>query len=286
MKRLATCVWFAGSLGSSALLGCSSTSGAPAPSEAVAKQVVSSALTATAGTSSTIPKEVTVASTPNATCTLTSARTSSSMPVWADYVGIIHLWAVPASASDTYSLECAENGGTVQYSFDLAASTTFVPATARFAPAGTSVRPALVDPDDASQAELLAGGYFPRPDPNVAPTLYAKWLKSVSTPMTVIPPHLVERSDLNFGSATPQNFHNWGGLALDQSGVTYESVFAAFDVPIMMPFGSSSNTGFWQGIDEGLVNGGGIIQDGIGYESVGGVGSLSACMNIIRSPPS
>src|SRR5690349_275789 len=81
------------------LAGCSSE-GLPqganetkSPSEA--KSVISHSLVLTQTDRSGTPKEMTIASLPNAACNLKplDRADSRSLPVWADDVGLVHLWA-------------------------------------------------------------------------------------------------------------------------------------------------------------------------------------------------
>jgi hypothetical protein len=155
-----------------------------------------------------LPKPITIATTPNARCTLSHPSNSpAGQYVWADGAGIVHLWASPQTTSDEYLLTCDETaygGGAVsQYPFNLADSSTFIPATPRFNPPGQTMRPALADPTSVTQAALIQGGYPPRPDPMLAQSLYAKWLNIVSAPALIIPSHPVPQSQGHFGPGSP-----------------------------------------------------------------------------------
>jgi hypothetical protein len=236
-----------------------------------------------------VPQEITIVSTPHAKCTLraSSATTSpQSAPVWADDVGLVHLWAPPASVSEMYSLDCSAGGDTAQHSFDLANAATFLPAAAPAAAVGRKTRPALTNPTTLTQAELFAAGYPPRPDPTLAPSLYGKWLKIVSIATTLIPPHLVERSDLHFGAATNKTSTRWTGIALNTPATRYIVVAGAFGVPtgFLPPGGAaSSNVATWVGLD-GWSNAD-VVQDGVDYATTGTVGSYSAWYEYYPSAP-
>ena len=254
-------------LGSLFLMGCSAAGDPPGAGEPVAKtqETVTAAVPA--------QKEITIASTPNAKCIVQPSNatdSSQSMPVWADDVGLVHLWAAQKSSSEAYSVDCSGDGDTAKHVFDLADAATFVPATAAFAPVGRTTRPALTDPLGPSAADLVKGGYPPRPDPNLAPSSYKKWLNAVSKPATLIPPHLVERPDLHFAGNT------WCGYVLDNASTRYIVSVEQFYTPIFVPAtgSTSSNSALWAGLDGyGTAD---VIQDGVDYASTGSVGSYSA----------
>lgn len=206
--------------------GCSSggvsLAGRPAPGQGRARQNLTS--------SSPAPSAITIASLPNAKCVLHHG--AHAMPVWADDVGLVHLWAPQTSMPDSYMLECDEAGSTVQYSYDLSDPATFVPATPRAPRVGWTTRPALTDPMAPTQAELAQSGYPPRPDPVRAPSMYKQWLSLVSAPAQIPPTYLVDRPDLRFDPASPSLDTRWCGLALNQSSTRYVSVTGSFVVPI------------------------------------------------------
>jgi hypothetical protein len=232
--------------------------------------VAAQALTAVVDASTTQQKEITIATSPNAKCILRSSVSpnTQSMPVWADDVGLVHLWAAPKSASEGYSLECNESRTVVQHAFDLAAAATFVHATPRATAAGRTVRPALANPLSIAQADLVKAGYPPRPDPTLAPTLYKKWLETVSVTAIQVPPNLVERSDLHFQAG---NGSAWCGLFLQNFTNHYSLAVGTFAVPPFVPIASQSNAAIWPG-----VGGGEVIQDGVDYQSLGSVGHYNA----------
>jgi hypothetical protein len=227
--------------------------------------------------------EVTIATAPNAKCTLSADAPSvsqKSMPVWADDTGIVHLWA--PSAPETYSLTCAEPGGPVTHSLNLADAAIFTPAIPRAAAATRVTLPALTDPSSPTQADLVKAGYPPRPDPVLAAPLYEQWLRIVSAPTTLVSPSLVERADVHFDSWVNRTSNFWGGLALNVAGRRYAWSLGTFTVPAFSPNGqANSNAAMWAGLDEGPD----IIQDGVDYASVGSVGSYSAWYEYFPNPP-
>jgi hypothetical protein len=223
------------------------------------------------------PQEITVATDPNASCTLYTPDRKTSMRVWPDDIGIVHLWA--PWTSETYVVECNEAGTTVQHALDLGNAATFQPAIPRKQRAPRSVLPAITNPLAKSQTELMKAGYPPRPDPVRAAPLYQKWLKTVSVPLTVVSPKLVERRDVSFDPPMNYGRTNWSGLALAKPSTRY--VLAAVDltVPEIMlpentPVDAKSQVSFWGGLD-GLPYWTPIIQAGIDYFSVGSVGTYA-----------
>jgi hypothetical protein len=111
-------------------------------------------VTVTADDGSTVTvQEITIASTKNAECTLTysNGTSSSSMQVWADDVGIVHLWTQrkspqDKSTDDTHLLECDERGTIAKYVLDLYDPATFLNANPREKEEGRTMLPALKDP--------------------------------------------------------------------------------------------------------------------------------------------
>ncbi len=195
------------------------------------------------------------------------------MPVWADDEGLVHLWAAPQSASDTYTLDCNESGTSVPYHFDLSDRATFVPAIARAKATDRKVRPALADPTSMSQGELARAGYGLRPDPSSP--LYAVWLEGVSKPVTLITPPGVERPDLSFDPESYTTDARWCGPSLSNSFTHFSGVIAAFTTPTSFFYnGSGSETAFWTGV--GGLNRTQLIQDGVDQKWINNVGTLQA----------
>ena len=244
-------------------LGCTNDGTAGRPSVGDKEAVTTEAITATA---STAQKSITIASTPNAECLLRSSnpKNAQTMPVWADDTGIIHLWGPQTSTSETYALNCKENGITVQHAIDLADAATFLPAKPSAAPP-RKILPALSDPTSPSQAALIAAGYPPRPNPGTP--AYAKWLEIVSAPATLVPQHPVTMPDLQFGLSFGPN--NWAGLELDAANTRYVVALSGFPVPPMGVSASNSAASFWSGLGG---DGEALIQDGVLYRSVFNIG--------------
>jgi hypothetical protein len=94
--------------------------------------------------------------------------------------------------------------------------------------------------------------------------MYAKWLEIVSVPATLVPPNVVERTDISFSS--PINNTSWAGLALDRPSTRYIVALGGLYVPTMEPIGSGSGAAIWLGLG-GVREA--LIQDGILFFSVG-----------------
>jgi hypothetical protein len=132
------------------------------------------------------------------------------------------------------------------------------------------VPPPGFKPTSASDTQLDAYGYPPRPDPNAAPDAYAIWVKSVSIPATRIVPRLratslssgpVQITSIAQGSrsiASGATSNNWSSYTIVDSAnvfVTPKSyIYGSFIVPTaQQAFGTCSSTwdhSFeWVGID-------------------------------------
>lgn len=98
-------------------------------------------------------------------------------------------------------------------------------------------------------SELIAQGYPPRPDPATAPARYARWLRIVSRPWTVVSKRLIPRPDVAFGPRpalrTPtlplpppiaqsmfnSNADSWSGAEYTQPFAQFFHIQAAWNVP-------------------------------------------------------
>ena len=197
-------------------------------------------------------QEVTFATLPFSVCTLTSTLMKTTLHVFADEVGIVHLWSEPSPTSHKYTLDCDESGSSVRYSFDLADPKTFVPAVARGAAPAHKVLPPLTDPMSMSQSELIKAGYGVRPDPNSP--LFATWAEAVSKPLTVVAPRSVPNP---WASNDPQSFTTspiWDGIALNQPNMLYWAAIGAFTIPaftVQANQGQTYHNGLWPGVGGG-----------------------------------
>jgi hypothetical protein len=67
-----------------------------------------------------------------------------------------------------------------------------------------TIRPALQgDQLKLSNADLLARGYPPRPDPTVSPARHARWLRQVSQPFAAVNPTRVPHPGVSFAKSHP-----------------------------------------------------------------------------------
>jgi hypothetical protein len=217
-------------------------------------------------------KEITIASLPFSACTLTSTLMQTSLHVWADDLGIVHLWAEPSATSHVHTLDCDESGATVRHSFDLAGPKTFVPAVARVAAVAHKVLPPLTDPMSKSQSELIQEGYGLRPDPSSP--LFAKWAEVVSKPLTVVAPRSVPNPWASNEPATFTTSRIWDGIALNKRNTRYWAAIGAFTIPTFTAQANQGNTyhnGLWPGVGGDTIDTGErqLIQDGIDFQSNG-----------------
>jgi hypothetical protein len=265
-------------------LGCSgpsqrapSSDSQSAPSEGLADRPAANGQATEAAKTCSEQREITVSSLPFAKCVLGSATSQETMPVWADDVGIVHLWGTPTTAPASYRLDCDEGGVSRRYALELSDTATFRPATPRVAPTGRRTRPALADPMGPTDAELHQRGYPPRPSPTSP--MYSKWLEMVSVPTTLVPGHDVPRPDMSFNPVTIEydklSDGGWAGLVVNAPQVRYSGVIANFTVPRFTSTGTNANASMWVGLDG--VGTSEMIQAGITY---GALASDTNCHNI------
>jgi hypothetical protein len=151
-----------------------------------------------------------------------------------------------------------------------------------------ALRPPLEgDPMALPNAELVARGYPPRPDPEKSPGQYSRWLKNVSRSLTMIDTRLVAHPDYNrskgqegppghavtkgaapnlAGSKANINFYNWTGAYLTHPTAQFFSISAEWNTPLV--FALQGGPAFsamveWIGLDN---NAGDLYQSGTGSE--------------------
>jgi hypothetical protein len=118
----------------------------------------------------------------------------------------------------------------------------------------TPIRPALDgDAPFAKNAELVANGFPPRPDPTNAPQAHARWLEIVSRPAARLTPRFVYRgesraavvtrltSSVNGLEATGTS-SNWCGFVLTNPRTVYWYMEGQWSVPAVVP-----HSGFFLG---------------------------------------
>jgi Peptidase A4 family len=133
-----------------------------------------------------------------------------------------------------------------------------------------SVRPPLEgDVAELSTRELVARGYPPRPDPAKAPARYARWLRTVSRPSTVVSPRIVAHPELSHapdpagqntaeaipgtgqpGSEANANWSTWCGAYVNKPTGQFYNISATWTVPASVPFGEEfAAVVEWIGLD-------------------------------------
>jgi hypothetical protein len=181
---------------------------------------------------------------------------AKQMRIHADGDGIVTFYAnssaaAPPSIGRALALDCTlEDGSTAPTQLiDPLQATAF--ATARNSQvlvAGATWRPALTgDPMALTQAELVARGYPPRPEPTKSPEHFAKWQRLVSTPARPVSTKLVSHPELK-NDLSP----NWTGPVVTTPHAFYE-VIGEFTVPAISPLPEQEAGGtyssLWVGMD-------------------------------------
>lgn len=147
-----------------------------------------------------------------------------------------------------------------------------------------SVRPPLEgDPAKLSTTELVARGYPPRPDPAKAPARYARWLRTVTRPSTVVSPRTVAHPELSHspdsvgknmaealagtgqsGSEANANWPTWCGAYVNRPSGQFYNISATWTVPASVPLGLPlAAVVEWIGLDNSA---GDLYQAGTGAE--------------------
>ncbi len=175
----------------------------------------------------------------------------------------IHATATEASEEGSYmQLDCMENGAIIRYPLHLRASYAPTedmptPHSVMPTPKGSKLRPGLTKFQalQISNDELVDGGYGMRPDAAASPEKFAQWLDQVSKPMTVVPSHLVSRSDITHQvqgvEAGITDGYNWSGYVADHAKRSYSAVSACWNVPEIdyAEENNSTYSAFWIGLD-------------------------------------
>jgi hypothetical protein len=198
----------------------------------------------------------------DAACDLHAVGTSDTraMRYYANGDGYVKLHASAVDGIEArVQMDCTSNGNSISYPLHLRASsspTSDMPTPKGVVPAprGSTVRPALTEAQaqSLSDDELETLGYPERPDVLSSPDKYAKWLDRVSRPMTELPAHLINRSDITAGPGS-YTTANWSGLEAHSSTKRkYSAVTAIWDVPPIVIGDSSGNptySAYWVGLD-------------------------------------
>jgi hypothetical protein len=174
----------------------------------------------------------------------------------------VHVHASQVTEEDVQlQLDCTAAGQVTTYPLRLRAGgapTTDMPAPLTIVPTpkGSRVLPALTAESarQFSDEELTRLGYLPRPDATESPEAYAKWLKLVSQPITLLPRHLVSRSDISHRAqddieASTESSH-WSGYVAQDSAPSYIMVTGEWHVPgIVGEYPGDTYSAFWVGLD-------------------------------------
>jgi hypothetical protein len=211
----------------------------------------------------------------DAACDLHAVGTSDTraMRYYANGDGYVKLNASAVDGMEArVQMDCSSNGQSISYPLHLRASsspTSDMPAPQSVVPTpkGSTVRPALTEAQarSLSEDELMNLGYPERPDVLSSPDKYSKWLDRVSRPMTVLPSHLVSRSDIT-GAPASYTAPNWSGLEAHSTTLhKYSAVTATWDVPPIVigdPSGNPTYSAYWVGLDGDHVKGNDLVQAG------------------------
>jgi hypothetical protein len=242
---------------------------------------------------------LTIQTTPKAVCILGHATEKGlHLQFDADDRGVvrIHVAARTGAQPIAVRLDCkGEDGHATSYPIELRTGTfgtlpnalpkeqerLGVPASKE------KLRPPLQGNElELSRKDLLSRGYPPRPDPTTAPSLYARWLRIVSRPLTIVDPRTVPHPELSFGQNSPLDSQrldsptlpfgplsalsqvffnsaskNWSGAVISAPGGQLFLAAADWSVPGVSPVGAPPNAvaGEWVGLD-GYVPGSADIQ--------------------------
>jgi len=222
----------------------------------------------------------------DAACDLHATGTSDtrSMRFYANGEGYVKLHASAREGMEgRLQLDCSSsNGNVISYPLHLVASsspTSNMPAPPSKVPTpkGSKVRPGLTEAQAQSltDAQLDKQGYPARPDVLTSPDQYTKWLGHVAQSMTLLPTHLVSRSDIRSAPAAYTS-SNWSGLeAHSTTKHNYSAVTANWNVPAIVLASSDGETdysSFWVGLDgDGTKD---LVQAGTEQDAVEFLGIL------------
>ncbi len=211
---------------------------------------------------------------PYATCDLHPSGDSDqahTLKVYANSEGYVkvHVTLKEESRDEHMQLDCSTVDAVTIHPLHLQAGSTPTadmpaPQASVPAPQGAQVRAALTDEGARllTDEDLLSRGYPPRPDATQSPDAYASWLRSVSRPITLLPPHGVSFSrparaqqSLAGGTETGQN---WSGYEARSKPGSYMEVSGEWAVPPVNRGdpGSETYSYLWVGMDGDAADGG------------------------------
>lgn len=162
------------------------------------------------------------------------------------------------------SLRCSANGVRKAYQVVLRASETAtedMPFPPKVDPAlsqaDATTLPALSNPDQFTNEELMRLGYPPRPDASADPNAYALWLATVTKPITVLQPQGVANRGVRWYTTSNEQSSNWSGYELYPDGASegYALVQGHWIVPSVRGELFRSSLGAeWVGLDGDPIN--------------------------------
>jgi hypothetical protein len=204
---------------------------------------------------------------PGATCVLRAALgdgvpDTELLRLHADGRGAVHVHVHPQSAaSATPVLDCTDPAGTrAAFPLEVHGDADAAAQPAEDEPVPTEPVPAI-DPAEATDAEIAAAGFPPRPDRTAAPEAYERWASAVSQLRFRVTGAGIaheERRNVTFAS------NNWSGAVTTTSPLTpYTSVSGTWRVPAVTGESKTSAdySSMWVGLD-GFGGSGDLIQCG------------------------
>ncbi len=208
---------------------------------------------------------------PDAACDLHPAGVSDAaqtIRLYANADGYVrvHVTAQDESPQDVrMQLDCAAGAIVTTYPVHLRTGSSPTadmpePETSVPTPKGARVLPALSDEDaqKLSDQDLFSLGYPRRPDAAASPDNYANWLDLISRPITVLPAHLVSRSDVSHGphgveeGVATKIAANWSGYEAHGGFGSFVAVQGEWNMPITVvgaPDGQKTYSSLWVGLD-------------------------------------
>jgi hypothetical protein len=157
---------------------------------------------------------ISIQTTPGAVCSLSHPQIKGqSLQLDADDDGIVRFHAKAAAGAKPIELHLESKGGggsKIRHTIELrsgprAPGAETIKAAATPARKKGKVRPALQgDPLALPNRELVKKGYPPRPNPVKNPARYARWLRIVSEPFTIVSDRTVPHPGVSFGHPQPR----------------------------------------------------------------------------------
>ena len=185
----------------------------------------------------------------------------SSLEVASDDLGQVRFSIDPGSYVTPINLivncQAQESTSTIPLELDVGDNPSL--ADEIVTPRGKARPPLSGDPMSYTQAQVIAAGFPPRPDPGQSLDAYNRWLSLVSLPGIQVPSGTVPIH------ARFDNSPNWSGSVTTTGGTQYWDANGYWYVPSVSgsapcPGSESNQAAIWPGI--GGTDGGGLIQAG------------------------